>query len=144
MSRIIEVTSTHPWHKNTRLELEVQDDKLISLKWYKKDKLIEFDDNAQGFIDEFKNIYMLFGCIDDLNIKNGTFDEVYKMIYDMEIPYHIKFINFGLCGCNMGHCSAILNYKFSRYKTVGDIIKKWGTNKKQNLWLIRIMNIQIL
>ncbi|ARF11465.1 hypothetical protein Klosneuvirus_1_322 [Klosneuvirus KNV1] len=128
MSKLIEVTSDHHWHKDTKLELLVNDDKLVSIKWYKKDVLVEFDDTVEGFIEEFQNIYMLFGTIHGIKIKNGTFDEVYKMIYNLEIPpeLNIKFVDFGLCGCNMGHCGAILGYKFTDYQTIGDIIKEWG------------------
>jgi len=39
---------------------------------------------------------------------------------------NLKFINLYTCGCNIGHCSAVLDYDIVEYLTYGDILKKRG------------------
>lgn len=132
-TRIINVTSTHHWNKNTRLELTMDGNTLVSRKWYFKKQLSVISNDFDGFIGEFHNLFTLFGCLENIKVDNETLDGVYEIIYNLVIPENYKFVEFKYCCCNMGHCDAIKSYKFKDFKTIGDMISSIGMKKKTKL-----------
>ena len=123
----IVVTSTHDWHKNTKLELYYDNNKLVLRKWYFNNKLYEFSSSIEDFVKEFDRIYTLFGVPCDVKIDNGNIDLVFESIYSLPIPNNLKFVCIDTCGCNMGHCTAALSIDILEFNTVKDILKYFAT-----------------
>ena len=126
------VTSTHLWNCKTKyytgeappndVEIRGDDYKLIIdhdfRTWYKNGQVLEMD-----FIDEFERIYMMFGIINHLNVENGTFDQAYDLIFNIEIPSNIEFVD-----SKDGQ-----TFNLVRFVTVGDIIRYYGFLTETNL-----------
>lgn len=56
-----------------------------------------------------------------------TLEEIYNWIYTYPIQT-VKIIRQSTCGCNMGHCGALLDYHISNneYSTLGQLFKEFG------------------
>ena len=89
------------------------------------------------FADEIDRIYRMFGIINCLKIENGTYDEVYDLVFNIEVPRNIKFIN-DVSRCNEFICNNI-NHNGETYATllnfnnIGDIISYYGDRTETNL-----------
>ncbi len=63
---------------------------------------------------------------DDLSVA-----EFYKLIYSIEFTTPIHGIYIETCGCNMGHCSAVVGFESEGvYNTVGELFSWLGTSSK--------------
>jgi hypothetical protein len=129
MSRTITVTSTHHWSHAVKVELIVDKENLVDVKWFiDHDKSVTMNDAAHDvnlFILLFEQLYSTFGVIEDLTIVGGTYKEVYRHLYNLPVPseLQLKVVRLSTCGCNMGYCGAIVDYTIHKVKTIEDLLK---------------------
>ena len=60
--------------------------------------------------------------------------DIFRAIYDTPLDVDIRFISFGYCGCNMGHCNDITSVTVLDEipKTYGDVMKILGCERKRD------------
>lgn len=96
--------------------------------------LIEYSHDNENkidlFINEFKDIFSLFGCPDNLIISNGTIDEVYQYIYDIKLPENFRYIYEEYCE----KCDCLCD-KIHICETLEPILKGIGIHYKKNPFL---------
>lgn len=126
----IKLTNKHHWGDNL----------VIYLKTYKncKKEIILYDtlNNQIEIFDEhnathIKTLFKFTGTHPNNIIQQKghpmTLEEIYNWIYSYPIQA-VKIIRQSTCGCNMGHCGAILDYHVSNneYNTLGQLFEVFG------------------
>lgn len=128
----IKVQSKHSWFDDQSMIMTVSNDgKVESIKCLNKNGETELDlHDPDECIKHIVHLFMLTGTTpDDLIIDGCEIDDFYKLIYgmDLNVP-KFRFLKYGYCGCNMGHCTALLNIEEddTRYTNLGELFKEFA------------------
>jgi hypothetical protein len=129
------VTSLHHFCKG--IELTIHNGKL---KWkIKKDNIKTLDpaNSLDDFIESIIFAFIFTGISECIKSEDITVGSIIKCIYNTALEQKVKFIRIGRCGCNMGHCSAVLSAKVddNEYKTYGDVMTLFGCEYPDSVWL---------
>lgn len=127
MIEIVTITNTHHFNTGIKLIIEVENNKIIKRTLYKD------DENIEDPLKEMCWLFTLTGVAYSLEFDNKKFTlaEIIKLIYAMSLYENIKFVGISICGCNMGHCTSITDYKIMNdLKTFGDLFDLWGDKIK--------------
>src|SRR5579872_5756842 len=98
------------------------------------DGILDPENSLDDFIALLQLIFEFTGCgthyikiesNDNTNANIISVWDVIKLIYNTPLEHDVRFVRFGTCGCNMGHCGEItgINIDDTRYTTYGDIMK---------------------
>lgn len=62
------------------------------------------------------------------DMKTMTTLELIRWIYDRPLEHKVRMVHLATCGCNMGHCGAIVGIEIdeTEYQTYGDLMKLFG------------------
>lgn len=96
----------------------------------KFDGLLEPSKNIDDFVTLINLIYEFTGCEPDTYFKIDSKEKINNQdiiyyIYRCPLEQKINFVSIKHCGCNMGHCDAVIKYHISnkKYETYGDLVK---------------------
>jgi len=139
------IKSNH--HFNTNVHIVVNDD-LDILHIYCNNKDYMRCDSSDDFIKKLQIIFRFTGIDlypdnkwskeyvpfgesitkDDKQMDYESLKKLINNIYNLPLDFDFKFINSGICGCNMGHCSTVIGYNLdnSNYTKYGQIMRKFG------------------
>jgi hypothetical protein len=134
----VNITSSHHWSVNIKLilHIKIEDEKktIIRREWYNKDEPIIFGDTIKNGIDEAVVLFKLTGVFPgwlSLDNKKFSLQEIYSLLYAMPFSAKdcVRFIQFNICGCNMGYCGAIEGYRLisEKLETFGNVLSLWGS-----------------
>lgn len=126
-TKTVIVTSDHHFNHGIVLYLHYTNNKLQSWKWTDNGTEIKFNEPGK----EFMRFFQFFGCIEDLRVMFGTFNEIYKSIYDMATPLNSDCIiqkNFVHNGKALS-----ISYRVGHHKTLGGVFKMIGTWQPSDL-----------
>lgn len=133
-------TSTSLYHDKD-LQVEITPEKIT---WFDKDNPIldiSYTDLTQSSCDESKyeiipapqnvkemiqhiNRILQFTTVTEVNVINGTLEEVIALLYMVPLECDIQIVRVGVCGCYKG-CDTVIDVKLQEEKmiTYGDVLK---------------------
>ncbi len=108
-----------------------------------KETILDPTNSIEDFLQLLSIAYMFVGTLgnqysrtveNDLKIEsedNLTQWDIVNFIYKIPLEHEIKLVRFSQCGCNMGHCGALVgvNVDDKVYTTYGDVISTFAFDK---------------
>lgn len=117
----VTITSGHHWNVHTKLVLKLDNDKLISKDW-------QCANPPTSVLDDIYQTFAFFGAgMEGLECQGADIKKIRDIIYKAPLAKPLIPVHLSTCGCNMGHCSMVENYKVSEVcSTYEDALKLWS------------------
>jgi hypothetical protein len=130
---VLRIGTLHHWHRDHYLQITLDSDceKIIEIRMW--DGTMLNWNTPHGLLI----LFMFFGTSPgDILLSGGdcTLAKLYQMVYALEFEKPIRFVGIWTCGCNMGHCSAILGIgNVDTANTIGDAFRLFGDEETYKL-----------